>query len=110
MTALKYWNQSANNGNGAWATMIVGSPGPAGAAGVYFGTAEPEKTQLWADQTSSLKYWDQTANGGAGAWTSFVLQQVNNLSVSTDPPQDVSKLWVNPNDIEYINAIDGGSA
>ena len=107
MTALKYWNGSS------WATMIVGSPGPAGAdgaTGVYFGTSEPNKTQLWADTTSALKYWDQTANGGNGAWTAFTLQQINNVKVSTDEPRDHSQLWVNPDDIEYINAIDGGSA
>lgn len=59
---------------------------------------------------TALKLWDQTANSGAGAWVSMTLTQQNNVKISTSAPTDTSQLWADPNDVTYINAIDGGSA
>jgi len=59
---------------------------------------------------TALKYWDATANNNNGAWVSMTLTQQNNVKVSASEPQDKSQLWADPNDVTYINAIDGGSA
>jgi hypothetical protein len=59
---------------------------------------------------TALKYWDSKANNNQGDWVSMTLTQQNNVKISTFPPTDFSQLWADPNDITYINAIDGGSA
>jgi hypothetical protein len=55
---------------------------------------------------TALKYWDTTTS----QWLSMTLTQQNNVKISTSEPQDKSQLWADPNDVTYINAIDGGSA
>jgi hypothetical protein len=59
---------------------------------------------------TALKVWDDTANNGAGNWVSLTLTQQNNIKISTSAPTDTSQLWVDPNDVSYTVAIDGGSA
>jgi len=62
---------------------------------------------------TALKIWDATAPNGTsipGNWVSLTLTQQNNVKISTAEPQDTSQLWADPNDVTYINAIDGGSA
>jgi hypothetical protein len=59
---------------------------------------------------TALKVWEPTANSGAGGWISMTLTQQNNVKISTSPPTDTSQLWVNPSDVSYKDAIDGGSA
>ena len=55
---------------------------------------------------TALKIWDNTTN----QWVSLTLTQQNNVKVSTSAPTDTSQLWADPNDVTYINAIDGRSA
>jgi len=59
---------------------------------------------------TALKYWDAKANNNQGAWVSMTLTQQNNVKVSTTEPDDKSQLWVNPADVTYRDAIDGGTA
>ena len=59
---------------------------------------------------TALKVWDATANNGQGNWVSLTLTQQNNVKISTSAPTDTSQLWVDPNDVSYTVAIDGGSA
>jgi hypothetical protein len=55
---------------------------------------------------TALKIWDVPTQ----QWVSMTLTQQNNVKISTSAPTDTSQLWVNPNDITYADAIDGGSA
>ena len=55
---------------------------------------------------TALKVWDTNTS----QWVSLTLTQQNNVKISTSAPTDTSQLWADPNDVTYINAIDGGSA
>jgi len=45
MTALKYWDTTANNNNGAWVSLTLTQQN-----NVKISTSEPQdKSQLWAD-------------------------------------------------------------